>query len=131
MSEPTSGQRYYTDEQIAIICHYMIMGVQLAIGQAAPSPPWEVQDPRFRALMIRSVAACRRVGAGPEDIHRIWDEGLRELGYQPGPVRNHGNTDNPTHPSVGVSYTELSPDERVKDDLTVLVTGYLAGVQRL
>lgn len=122
--------RHYTDEQIAIVCHSMIRGIQLATGQAAPSPDWQVQDPRLNELMIRSVRAVRHKGAGPADIHQLWAEGMAGLGYQPGPLRNHGHTDHPTHPGVGARYDELPPDEQLKDQLTVLITAIMATVQR-
>lgn len=130
--DTTSDPRYYTDEQIAIVCHGMIRGIQLALGQAAPSPDWQVQSPRLNELMIRSVAAVRHEGAGPADIHQLWDEGMAELGYMPGALRNHRGTgtDNPTHPSVGVRFPDLSRDERLKDELTVLVTAFMSMVQR-
>jgi hypothetical protein len=41
----------------------------------------------------------------------------------------HG-TDNPTHPNVGVDFADLSRDERLKDELTVLITCFMATVQR-
>jgi hypothetical protein len=123
-----SGPSYYTDEQIAIVCHEMIRGIQLAVNEAAPSPNWQVQDPRLKALVIGSVQAIRR-GAGPAEIHQLWDDGMQALGYTPGTQRMHG-TDNPTHPNVGVDFADMTRDERLKDELTVLITCFMATVQR-
>jgi hypothetical protein len=120
---------YYTDEQIAIVCHETIRGIQLALNEPAPSPGWEVQDPALRVLMLGSVQAVRRQGAGPAEIHELWENGMRELGYGHGDRRLHG-TSNPTHPSVGVSFNDLPRDERLKDELTVLITSFMATVQR-
>jgi hypothetical protein len=82
--------------------------------------------------MIRSVHAVRHEGAGPAGIHDLWAEGLAGLGYRPGPLRNHrdAGADHPTHPNVGARFTDLSRDEQLKDELTVLVTAFMASVQR-
>lgn len=124
-----AGTLYPSDEQIAIICHYVNMGIQRAFNEPTVSPPWDTQDPQLQLLLLNTIRACKQ-GAGPAEIHQLWSEGMQRLGYETGPQVRHSASNGPlTHPNVGTGYTDMPPVQRLKDDLTVLLCSYLSGWQ--
>jgi hypothetical protein len=105
--------RYFTDTEVAIVCHYQAIGLQLVLGDPV-SAIWEHFPLPRRQLVIESVRAVK-AGASPREIHELWREGMERLGIA------HAN---------GVPFDALRPGQRLKDQLFVLTVAGMASAER-
>lgn len=103
---------------IAQVCHEVNRALQA--HQADPgipvSPPWWDLDEETMDSIRQGVEGVL-AGNSPEASHRNWCEFKRAHGWVYGPVKD---AEAKTHPCL-VPYAELSPDQRLKDDLFVAV----------
>jgi hypothetical protein len=111
-------RRAYDDTQIAIVCHEMIRGLQLAVNDPIPTEPWMVAGP---ATQLRTIHGVRRIigGAGPIGNHNGWVADMVADGWRRGERKDWQER---THPNL-VDWFDLPPVERLKDELFWLVTG--------
>ena len=107
----TVTRRYWTDGEIAAVCHQMNTGLQLVLGERI-SPPWNRLSQLQQLTVASSVSEARR-GASDRELHELW----RTSGAAPG------------HPN-DVPWEELSPSQRIKDTLLRMVVLTMAGSQR-
>jgi hypothetical protein len=111
-------RRAYDDTQIAIVCHEMIRGLQLAVSDPCPSDPWLAAGPAVRQ---RTVHGVQRIiaGAGPVENHRGWVKEMTSDGWRRGERKDRQER---THPNL-VDWFDLPAPERLKDELFWLITG--------
>jgi hypothetical protein len=106
----------YTDVQIAQVIHGMNCALQDIQGDPSPSAPWAATIPEIKRNVAEGVAGARR-GETPRQSHEAWCQRLLDAGWRYGPVKNEHER---THPCL-VSYDELPPGQRLKNDLFLAV----------
>lgn len=111
--------------QIAIVCHEMIRGLQLAINELVPTEPWQAAPTALKAITVKGVERAMQnpTAAGH---HAGWVADMVADGWQYGPRKDWAQR---THPNM-VDWADLAPDERVKDELFLLVVGRMAAELR-
>jgi len=121
----TSGPhrpRYFSDHEIACVCHQMITGLQMVLDDPAPSPPWLVYPPADQAIVATAVRAVKQ-GASPPQLHELWMVLRAEQGCTFGLIKGDD-----THPNM-IPWEDLDRGQQLKDELFQLVTAYMASVQ--
>ena len=111
----------FTDEQIALVCHTAIMGLQEVLGDSHPSEPFTVSPQQVKDRIIHGVQRARR-GATPREMHEEWCQYLFSRGWSYGPKRDEQAR---THPNL-LDYDDLPAGQRVKDELFLDVVMRLA-----
>jgi hypothetical protein len=111
--------------QIAITCHEMIRGYQLAVGEPAPSDPWPAAPARLRVIAVKGVERAMQHPSVAEH-HAGWVTDMEHDGWRFGKRKSWAER---THPNM-VPWADLPPDERVKDELFLLIVGRMAAELR-
>lgn len=106
---------------VARVCHEANRELQLIQGDPAVSPHWDDAAAWQRLSAVEGVAHAR-AGATPEQLHESWCDFKRADGWVYGPVKDE---DAKTHPCL-VPYSELPPEQRIKDALFSAIVGALS-----
>jgi len=101
--------------EIARICHEANRALQVALND--PAIPvcrkWEWEDEQIRLSTINGVVFHLGTDATPRESHENWMRQKLHDGWVYGEVKD---PDRKTHPCL-VPYDELSPQDRIKDEL--------------
>ena len=112
----------YTAEQLAMVCHYATMGLQLVHNDPMPSSPWETSTWDSRDTTIAGVRAAL-AGATSEELHQAWCDRLTAAGWVHGPRKDYYDR---THPNL-VPYHDLPAAQQDKDIVTRVIVQALGG----
>jgi len=113
----------YTDEQVARVTHAANSALQNIQGDPMPSTTWDAERNEVRSAKIAGVAAVRREGKFPRDLHAMWMDHMAGLGWVYGPEKD---LERKTHPCM-VPYQDLPVSQRHKDIVFWVLTLALSG----
>lgn len=109
-------------EDIAVVVHEAIRGMQLVQGDPCPSDPWQVASHEAQGLCIAGVLRAQRPGVTPAWLHDLWVADKVRLGWNRGPVKDGVRK---THPNL-VPYHQLPPGQQAKDRLFIAIVRALS-----
>lgn len=105
---------------LARFCHEMNRKIQELIGEE-PSPVWE-EAPRWQRDSAITGVNKAKAGFTSEELHESWLSHKLHEGWTFGNVKDEVLK---THPCM-VPYSELSPEQKLKDAVFKAVVEYLA-----
>lgn len=110
---------------IARVCHEGNRALCLSQGDASQplwedAPQWQKESARAGVLAILEGRVTR-----PEQSHESWSAQKVADGWVYGPVKD---AEAKTHPCL-VPYTELPPEQRIKDSLFLAIVRTLGGIE--
>lgn len=107
-------------EVIARVVHEANRGLQEALGDPHPSPPYD-DAPDWQLMPLREGVARALDGIGPAEHHEAWLADKFARGWTYGPVKD---AEARTHPNL-LPYDDLPPEQRAKNDLFIAIVGAL------
>lgn len=97
-------------ELAASICHEANRELQIAAGDASPSPHWKDAPNWQKASALEGIVNALN-GQTPKELHESWMAHKLEDGWEHGEIKNAIAK---THPCL-VPYEELDEDQKLKD----------------
>lgn len=112
-------------EHIAQVAHEVNRAFCNVIGDTIAQLPWAETSDQLKNSVIAGVKfKSENPGATPEDQHNAWLSYKEAEGWKLGPEKDEQKKE---HPNMK-PYSELSSEQRAKDDLFHTVTSTLLGI---
>lgn len=108
-------------ETCARAAHEVNRAYCLCIGDAEVFPHWE-ESPEWQRESVRKGVLGALEGNNPRESHESWLAEKERTGWKYGPVKDPEKKEHPCF----LPYDELSPQQKVKDDLFVCTVQLMA-----
>jgi hypothetical protein len=112
----------YTDEQIAYAIHVMNGVLQQIHGEEPLQPDW-LRAPDAMKMRVRALVRGYRAGIAPSEAHTRWTQMMAADGWRYGPRKDPAAH---LHPNL-VPYEDLPQSQRIKDQMSQMITWVLVG----